>query len=378
MATAVPADAQGTLSDTLSFLLTNRSVSTDDFTADAEAAAATRDTIRTFLVAELAAVPISSPASGFTYRLDPDLGMAVRSSTSFGPLFVERALTAGRAQTSFGLAHTSSDYDNIDGRELRTGTLVATASRVQGEIEPFDAETLTLRLRTRTVTLSGVVGVTDRLDVSAAIPLVRVNFSGERLDTYRGTTLMQAEAVASASGLGDVIVRVKHNTVRRGASGLGVAAEIRLPTGDPDNLLGAGETVLVPRIIGSFETDRVGIHANAGYAFGDLPDEIDFAGAFTFVAFSRLTLIGEFIGRRLDAGGRLTDLTSPHPTLSGVETIRLSGAPEPTTRVSVVGGFRWNVAESWLLSAHVIRPVTSAGLNARWQSSVALDYFIDY
>ena len=79
------------------------------------------------------------------------------------------------------------------------------------------------------------------------------------------------------------------------------------------------------------------------------------------VAAERLTLIGEFIGRRLDAGGRLTDVTSAHPALSGVETIRLSGAPEASNRMSVVAGVRWNVAQQWLLSAHVIRPLRPPG-----------------
>ena len=54
---------------------------------------------------------------------------------------MEQSLTAGRGQTSFGLAHTVTDYDNIDGRELRSGTLVSTASRSAANPEPFDAET---------------------------------------------------------------------------------------------------------------------------------------------------------------------------------------------------------------------------------------------
>ena len=174
------------LDSVLSFLLTNRSVSTGDFVRDAEATAATRDTVISFLLAELTAVPISSPASGFTYRLDPALGLDVRTSTSFGPFLVERSLTAGRGQVSFGLGHTEAAFDNMDGRPLRTGTLVAVASRLSGEPEPFDSETLTLRLRVRTLTMTGVVGVTDRLDVSAAVPVVTVNLSGDRPGKCRG------------------------------------------------------------------------------------------------------------------------------------------------------------------------------------------------
>jgi hypothetical protein len=49
------------------------------------------------------------------------------------------------------------------------------------------------------MTLNGTVGITDRFDVSAAIPFVRVMMQGERIDTYRGRQLLQATGSASAS-----------------------------------------------------------------------------------------------------------------------------------------------------------------------------------
>src|SRR5262245_1784839 len=193
------AAAQQSLSDVLSFLLINRSVVTGDFARDEAAAAATRETLVTFMAAELNRLPTNSPASGFTYRLDPELGMNVRSSNSFGPFFMERSLTGGKHQVSFGLAYNDTAFDNIAGRDLRDGTLVATAGRLVGDARPFDAETLTLQIRTRAVTASGHVGVTDRIDISAAVPILSVSFDGQRVDTYRGSATIQATAVASTS-----------------------------------------------------------------------------------------------------------------------------------------------------------------------------------
>lgn len=368
------AAGQQTLSDVLSFLLTNRSVVTGDFARDEAAAAATRDTLVTFILAELNTLPTNSPASGFTYRLDPELGMNVRSSNSFGPFFMERSLTGGRGQVSFGIAYNEAMFDDIDGRSLRDGTLVATAGRLVGDAEPFDAETLTLRIRTRATTVSGHVGVTDRFDVSAAVPFLIVSFDGQRVDTYRGTAVVQATALASASGIGDVRLATKYNAIRRGGSGMALAGEIRLPTGDPDNLLGSGELVFTPRVIGSFEGARVAVHGNLGYAMGGPSDEVDYSGAFTVVAHNRLTLITELTGRRLTSGDRLVDVVEPHPSLVGVQTIRLSAIEEATNRMQLAAGFRWNVASRWLVSMSVLRPLTTAGLNARWMTSVSLDY----
>lgn len=370
---ARPAAAQQPLKEALSFLLTNRSVPTGDFAGDSQAAAAARDAITELLLSELTSFPINSPASGFTYRLDPALGTDVRSSRHFGPFFVERSLTAGKGQVSFGFAHTSSSFDTIDERSLRDGTLLATASRLVNETQPFDTETLTLPIETRTVSVSGLVGVTDRLDVSATVPLVTVRFNGQRVDTYRGTSVVQAIATARASGLGDVRLRAKYNVWRVGASGLALAGEARLPTGNPDNLLGSGDTIVTPRLIASAERDRIAVHGNLGYALG-ASKTLEFAGALTVAGASRLTLVLECIGRRVDAGGRLAYVTASNPGLIGVETIRMSGTEETTSRLALVTGFRWNVAERLLLNMNVVRPLTSAGLNARWIPTVTLDY----
>src|ERR1044072_5944016 len=99
-----PAAAQQTVSDVLSFLLTNRSIPTGDFVQDARAAAATRDAISTFFLTELSTLPVTSSASAFTYRLDSSLGTVMRSSDSFGPFLIERSLTSGPLRGSLALS----------------------------------------------------------------------------------------------------------------------------------------------------------------------------------------------------------------------------------------------------------------------------------
>jgi hypothetical protein len=373
---AVPtgAAAQQTISDVLTFLMTNRSIPTDDFVRDEEAAIATRQTIGNLLVLELANLP-SPSAAGFSYRLDPALGTVIRSSDSFGPIFTERSLMAGRGQASFSVNYRSTRYDNIDGRNLRDGTLLSTASILRGDAAPFDIETVSLRIRTDTMTLTGTYGISDRIDVSAGIPLVRLSLQGERVDTYRGRRLVQATGSASAAGLGDVLLRGRVNVVREEASGLSVGAEVRLPTGREEDLLGAGRASFTPRVIGSYEQDRVGVHAELGYAFDEVADAVVYGAAVTGVATPRVTVIGEVIGRRLKGLGALTETTLPHPRLTGVDTIRLVGSGENTDRVMAAAGLKWNVASTWLLTASVLRSLTDVGLNAEWVPSVTFDYW---
>ena len=372
----VPALAQqGSVTDVLSFLLTNRSIATADATGDEAAAAATRDTISRLLLLELATVPTLSSSTGFVYRMDRDLGgTAVRSTESFGPAFVDRSLTSGVLRAAIGAAYQETRFNRIDGRSLTDGTLVSTASRLTGQSEPFDIETVALRLTTRTLTLSANVGVSDRVDISAALPLVRLIMSGERVDTLRGTQVLQATATVDASGVGDLILRAKYNALRAGGTGLAIGAEARVPTGAEENLLGSGELSFKPRVIGSAELGVLSIHSEVGYLLGGLSRELDYNGAVAVAASSRVTFIAELLGRRLESGGRLTQTVAAHPRLAGVETIRLSAIPEATYRALAIGSIKWNVGETLLVTGSVLRSITPTGLTAQFTPTVVLEY----
>ena len=49
----------------------------------------------TALASQISALPLPAPSSGFTYTMDPTLGVFTRSTQSFGPIMVERAETVG-------------------------------------------------------------------------------------------------------------------------------------------------------------------------------------------------------------------------------------------------------------------------------------------
>ena len=369
---ARPAEAQQTITDVLSFLLTNRSIPTDDFVHDEQAAIATSNTIANLFVLDLASLP-SSSAAGFSYRLDPALGTPVRSTESFGPIFTQRSLLAGQNHASFGVSYRSTNFTNIDGRSLRDGTLLSTAAILRGDAAPFDIETVSLRIRTDSMTFTGSYGITDRLDISAGIPFVHLSLQGERVDTYRGRRLVQARGTASASGFGDVIVRSRYNVLTEGASGVAVGAEVRLPTGSAENLLGAGELAFTPVVIGSVERDRIGVHGDFGYSFDKVSNALAYSAAVTVAAAPRVTVIGELLGRRLEGLGRLIETVQPHPRLAGVDTIRLTSSGEATNRLMAVAGFKWNVASTWLMTASVLRSITSVGLNADYVPTITFD-----
>jgi len=374
MVTAAPAAAQQTPSDVISFLVTNQRVQTDDFQKDQAAAAATRDTIARALLVNLATVPIATSSSGFVYRLDPELGTVTRVSDSFGTFFVERAMTSGRGRASFGASGTTTGYDRLDGLNLRDGTLVTTANQFRDESAPFDTESLSMKIRTSTMTFFGAYGVTDRLEIGGVVPLVQLNIDGSRVNVYRGTSIVQATGSASASGLADMALRAKYLLVSSKNAGFAAAGEVRLPTGDEAALLGAGRAALKIMAIGSVENPRVGAHGNFAIVRGGASDEMDGSGALTVAATPRLTIAGELLVRRLTDVRQMVAVSAAHPTIDGVETLRLVPGTSIPTLTSAVTGIKWNVHATLVLTGEVRWRIGNAGLTAPFTPTIAIDY----
>lgn len=363
-----------TVQDILGFLVTNRGVETSDFDKDREAAEATRGTLTRALLSAIAQLPIGASSSGFTYRLNPSLGTVERASETFGPFFIERTLTSGAGQASFGITMRYASFSSLDGNDLHDGEFVIAANRFRDEPAPFDIETLTLNISTRTTTVFGSVGLTDRLDISAAVPIVSLDISGSRVNSYRGASLPQARATAKTSGLADIAVRSKYRFTPDGPASGAAAVEVRLPTGRAEDLLGAGRFALRVMGIGSAEAGRTSVHGNIAVGTGGLGREVSYGGAVTVAVTPRVTVAGELLAWSIADAQRIGAVVAPHPRIFGVETTRLMPNSEDPMSAVAVAGFKWNVGGTWLLHANVLMPIGDRGLTARFTPTVALDY----
>ena len=374
---ACPSAAAGqdrSLTDVLTFLMTTQAVQTADVVRDREAAMATRDTIARSLLLELATLPIASSSSAFTYRFDQRLGTLNRLAQSFGPFIVDRAVTAGAKHVSLGVTYRQASYRRLDGRDLEDGTLVTTANRFRDEPQAFDIDTLALELAAKTVTLFGSVGIADWLDVGAAVPIVRTDLSGERVNTYRGVSLVQARAMGTATGLADIALRTKARFFGQGVSGMAALMEVRLPTGDPENLSGAGHSGVKAVLIGSIGRGSLDAHVNAAVVRGGVSSETHVSAAVAVAVTPQVTLSLETFVRRVKELGEIDDIVASHPLVSDVDTIRLGSVGGNVTTATLVTGVRWNVAQTWLINANIAVPTTERGLVADVVPTVSLEY----
>ena len=325
------------------------------------------------MVTATGTIPLASGSSGFTYAFDPGLGIPVLTTRSFGPTFIERPETAGRGRWAFGFTAQHTNWQSIDGFNLKNGDLHT--SPIFSEDHPdFFQSFIDLSTTITAFTLSR--GITDRLDVGASVPFVTQSVSGRNISPPGFGNKPSVEG--RSSGVGDIGLHAKFNIVRRSEIGLSTAAEIKLPTGDQAKLLGTGKAAYRVLVIASARSGIVASHLNIGYtaaghgfpadlsgfkfaqssidaAIASLQpsNEINYAGGADVAVASRVTVSAEVVGRSLQNSAQVAQI---NPTF-------LELVNRPTELVLVgTAGVKVNVASRWLLVANVIFPLSDVGL----------------
>lgn len=344
------------------------------FVPDVGAATATAITVAGLFSTELSTLPLSSSSGGFVYRLDPALGVVSRVSDAFGPFFTERVLRNSKGQWSLGLSAQASEFSSLQGADLQAGTFPTNAARLTGTSVPFEVDTLELHLHSNSVTAFASYGLTDRLVVATAVPVVRVHFSGHRTRTVDGASALQSSQAGSAVGLGDVAFQGRYLAAGSPVRGLSVGGDLRVPSGREEDLLGSGKTAGKAIAIGSWEEGRLAVHANGGVGMGGASREYSWGMATTVAATSQVTIVGEVMGRRLSELSLVRDVYEAHPIVPGVEVMRWLPAERGVYSAFFVTGAKWNVARSWLVNTSLLVRATDAGLRARLTPAVSIDY----
>jgi hypothetical protein len=203
---------------------------------------------------------------------------------------------------------------------------------------------------------------------------VRLTLDGERVNVYRGTTFLQASGTATASGVADIAVRAKVTALAVRGGGVAIAGEVRLPTGDSTNLLGTGSTSIRVMGIGSLERGKFALHGNAAILNGGVSSELDFGGAASLAVHPRVTISGEVLTRRVADLHAMALVSAPHPTIAGVDTLRLAADQGSTTLANAVAGVKWNVARTVVIGGHLAWALNNRGLTAPLTPTLAFEY----
>ena len=359
------------------------------------------------LASQLAAIPLPSPASGFTYTFDESLGVYQRTTQSFGPILAERPETLGRGKLSFGTSYQHFGFDSIEGVDLGSVPAVFTHDDAQlggGRSDVVTTETGIDATIDQTV-FSLTYGLANWLDASVAVPVVRVDLGATSTATIQriGTTNpaihfygagsgdYEDSAVyrssGSASGIGDVVLRLKGHVLRKEKAGLALGIDVRLPTGDEENLLGLGTTGVKPFAAFAVGLGHAALHLNAGYTWNgdsvlagdvatgqkaDMPDQFSWAGGIDFGVTKRLTLALDVVGTRVIDSPRL--VTQTFTAANGNTFPQIDFVTESYDIINGAAGLKVNLFGRLLLDANVLFKLNDAGLRDKLTPLIGIEY----
>lgn len=356
------------------------------------------------LTSQIASVPLPSPASGFTYEFDSTLGVFQRSSQSFGPILAERAETIGGGRFTFGFTFQNFTFDTIEGLDVNNIPAVFTHDSAELRNGREDVVTtvngLTARVNQFTAFIS--YGLTDRMDISLAIPMISTEMTVRSDSTIRRIGTVDPEihffreeddsigdrriftAFGSASGIGDLTLRLKGRLGGSAALGL----DVRIPTGDEQNLLGVGAPGARPFVVLSRSTRAFSPHINVGYQWNgssilagdpakgeaaDLPDQVTYVLGADFGLSQRFTFVLDVIGNYFLNAPRLHQ--SEFHALNGTSVFpTVSFSKENYNVLSGAAGFKLNVVESLLVDVNLLFSLDNNGLRDKITPLVGFEY----
>jgi hypothetical protein len=363
------------------------------------------------LAGQLTSLPLPSPASGLTYHFDESTGTFVRSTQSFGPILADRAETIGKGKVSFGYNYQYFSFDALEGTDLKRVPAVFTHDDFQLGGGRSDVVVTTNAIDASVSQFTGVLtfGVTDRVDISAAIPTIRTQLAiRSTAEIHRvgtaGNTLVhffrqedtsvgdrsEFGASGSAAGLGDIVVRLKGTAIRGGRSGLAVGLDARLPTGDERELLGAGAAGLKPFAALSLTAGRLSPHVNVGYQWngdsilagdvdsgikGDLADRFLLGVGADMGVATRLSVAVDVLAERVERSGRLAARSFTATGLAGTFVFDDLGFYESAFwTANGATGIKVKIAADLLANLNVRFRIGNNGLTTRIAPLLGFEY----
>jgi Putative MetA-pathway of phenol degradation len=373
---------------------------------------------------QLSQVPLASPVSGFIFA-----NGVMQEATSFGPVLADRAETLGRRRIFVGASYEYFDFDKADGVNLKSfgavfnheqePTICATIPSTPclgGEpiyTRDIIATQNRIDVKVHQVTLVGTYGLSDRLDISVAVPVVdvRVGMSSNATifnfepppvnhtfapitDNPRETYISPFNAILTNSGstlgIGDLRLRGKYVAWRdaKEKSAVAVGLDLRLPTGDAYNFLGSGTWGIRPFAIYSYSA-RVSPHASAGFEgngnsilAGDvttepvtkakLPDVFTYSVGADASPVRWLGLSADYIGTSLLNASRIE--TSTYTDFVGNTHQNLNTFVSTVNQSNISAGAKIRPMARLLVTGNVLFRLNDAGLHFKPSPLIGVSY----
>jgi hypothetical protein len=374
---------------------------------------------------QLSQVPLASPVSGFIFA-----NGVMQEATSFGPVLADRAETLGKRKIFVGASYEYFDFDKADNVNLKSFGAV-----FQHELEPTicsmipstpcgpDGEPIythdivatqnRIDIKVHQVTMVGTYGLSDKLDVSLALPIVDVrvgmtsnatiyNFEpmpynhmfAPVTNNPRETYISPYNAILtnsdSATGIGDLRLRGKYVAWRdeKERSAVAVGLDLRLPTGDAYKFTGSGTWGLRPFVIYSYSA-RVSPHASAGFegngnsvlagtvtsqpvTKAQLPNVFTYSGGADASIRRWVGISADYIGTSLLNASRIENST--YVDYSGHSQANVSTFTSTVNQANISLGAKVRPMARLLVTGNVLFRLNDAGLHFKPSPLIGVSY----
>jgi hypothetical protein len=340
---------------------------------------------------QLAQIPTPSPVSGFLFSFGPS---GLTQERDLGPIFSEKPGTVGRHKLYFEFTYQYFRFNQIDNVPLKQIPLQISASGCDTLISacgpPLETSS---RLDLKVHQFTGFVtfGVTSRIDVSVAIPILNVRMGMQsrcavclqQLPGDDGVLVFTPNASSgSASGIGDITFRAKATVLKGERIGLALGIDARMPTGDELNYLGSGAVGMRPFAAFGYRA-RLSPHANVGYQANggsilastdgrtpqQLPNSVVYSAGADFAVLTRLSLTGDLLGQTFFNADRvLLGVRAPlgHPDIAR------ESANFNTNSFAV--GAKFNPVKNLLIAGNVLFKLDDNGLHHQPAPMIGISY----
>lgn len=347
------------------------------------------------ITSSIGRLPISSTSGGSYFTFVG--GAPVLTNTSAGPIFAERGTTLGRGRILAGASTTRIAFNELRG--VPTDSLLINLSHDDvgapglGD-SPFESDVigmhLDIGLKLQVTTLFATYGVSDKVDVSVALPLVYSSLDGTGHATIYNVTgtvtgahhfgtpesplfTAQSNVSGSAMGLGDIALRLKAQVAGTQDRALGLMADVRLPSGNEEEFHGSGSLSASARVVASARRGDFSPHANLGFAMRGGKNEnnamlltLGFDHSLNRAATVAVDLLSEF-QMRGDAGTLPQSIVLPARTISGTNIPLEKDNP---MALSFGGRF---LIKDYTLITNALVPVKSGGMQAKFAWTLGIE-----
>ena len=266
-----------------------------------------------------------------------------------------------------------------------------------------------LDLNATVVAFYGTYGISDRLDFGVAIPYVTVSVKAEpfaRMNSYTFTstgsanhffdgtptdpvlTLRPTTVDNSASGIGDIALRLKWHAYQGERYDLGFLTQATLATGDEKNFLGQGDPSYLLMMMGSTTAGDFSPYMNLSYNIrtSDLTrNRIGLAFGYDQRLSDLFTLAVEWNGE-FETGSAIPELQFPEevqiagPEISTptrtAQALKLTNIPvfDKDNITNASFGVKWTPSAKFLGYANIILPTNSGGLRSNAITTFGVEF----